>query len=171
MGAKFFFSGPKFPPRFLVAPYRAILRYPISRDTFSGTQNGAIPPHLVLNFTQTHLCDTPFYNSSRDRCATPHKTSTKRVCDTIATSIARYEKYRCWASKKNITYIQTSEEFKLIFSSLHNFPPCPAHQLFPFSFVKENHPKMPNWDPQSEFPGIPWIGLFLGIPFFSNRNP
>ena len=27
------------------------------------------------------------------------KTSTKTFCDTIATSIARYEKYRCWASK------------------------------------------------------------------------
>ena len=27
------------------------------------------------------------------------KTSTKYFCDTIATSIARYEKYRCWASK------------------------------------------------------------------------
>ena len=27
------------------------------------------------------------------------KTSTKEVCDTIATNIARYEKYRCWASK------------------------------------------------------------------------
>ena len=29
----------------------------------------------------------------------PTKTSTKYFCDTIATSIARYEKYRCWASK------------------------------------------------------------------------
>ena len=29
----------------------------------------------------------------------PTKTSTKKFCDTIATSIARYEKYRCWASK------------------------------------------------------------------------
>ena len=29
----------------------------------------------------------------------PIKTSTKEFCDTIATSIARYEKYRCWASK------------------------------------------------------------------------
>ena len=30
----------------------------------------------------------------------PIKTSTKEFCDTIAASIARYEKYRCWASKK-----------------------------------------------------------------------
>ena len=29
----------------------------------------------------------------------PIKTNTKKFCDTIATSIARYEKYRCWASK------------------------------------------------------------------------
>ena len=27
------------------------------------------------------------------------KTSTKEFCATIATNIARYEKYRCWASK------------------------------------------------------------------------
>ena len=30
---------------------------------------------------------------------TPPKKNTKEFCDTIATSIARYEKYRCWASK------------------------------------------------------------------------
>ena len=29
----------------------------------------------------------------------PIKTSAKKFCDTIATRIARYEKYRCWASK------------------------------------------------------------------------
>ena len=29
----------------------------------------------------------------------PTKTNTKESCDSIATSIARYEKYRCWASK------------------------------------------------------------------------
>ena len=28
-----------------------------------------------------------------------------------------------------------------------------------------------HWDPQNEFPGIPWIGLFLGIPIFLNRKP
>ena len=32
---------------------------------------------------------------------TPIKTSTKEFCDTIAASIARYEKYRCWASKQS----------------------------------------------------------------------
>ena len=81
------------------------LRYPILRDTFEGTlalpQNGAIPP-LVLSFTQAHLCDTPFCNISRDNCAIPHKNQHERVCDTIATSIALYEKYRCWASKTKV---------------------------------------------------------------------
>ena len=27
------------------------------------------------------------------------KTNTKEFCDTIVTSIARYEKFRCWASR------------------------------------------------------------------------
>ena len=59
-------------------------------------------------------CDNPPWHvaSHRHSCAIPHsatyraiivphpiKTSTKEFCDTIATSIARYEKYRCWASK------------------------------------------------------------------------
>ena len=35
----------------------------------------------------------------------------------------------------------------------------------------ENHPKMPIWDPQSEFPGVPWIGYSLGITVFLNRKP
>ena len=41
-----------------------------------------------------------------------------------------------------------------------------TYQLWPFSSAKENHPKMPIWDPQNEFPGVPRIGLFLGIPLF-----
>ena len=32
-----------------------------------------------------------------------HKTSTKEFCDTITTSIVRYEKYRCWVSKLAIS--------------------------------------------------------------------
>ena len=66
------------------------LRYPISRDTFSGRlalpQNGAIPPPLVLNFIQTHLCDTPFCNVSRDNCAIPHKNKHERI--------SRYYRYK-----------------------------------------------------------------------------
>ena len=33
-----------------------------------------------------------------------------------------------------------------------------------------NHPKMPSEDPQNEFPGISWIGLFFGIPILLNRK-
>ena len=79
-----------------------LLRYPISRDTFSWRlpvpQMARSPPPLLLSFAQAHLCDTPFSYISRDNCAIPIKTSTQN-CDTIATSIARYEKCRCWASK------------------------------------------------------------------------
>ena len=72
----------------LVAPYRATLRYcrcdtPISCDTFSGRlalpQNGAITPPLVLSFTQTHACDTPFCKISRDICAMPHEKTRKSL--------------------------------------------------------------------------------------------
>ena len=50
-------------------------------------------------------------------------------------------------------------------------PPCPTYQLWPFSSAKENHPKMPIWDPQNEFPGIPWIGLFLAFLYSLIGNP
>ena len=33
----------------------------------------------------------------------PIKTNAKHFCDTIATSIVRYEKHRCWASKGGST--------------------------------------------------------------------
>ena len=36
-----------------------------------------LPTPLVLSFTQAHLCDTPFCNIPRDRCAILHLTSTK----------------------------------------------------------------------------------------------
>ena len=92
-----------------MAPYRAILRYyrcdtPYRAILFKGRLHSPrmvrYPP-LVLSFTQADLCDTPFCNVARDDCAIPPptKTSTKTFCDTIATSIARYGKYRCWASK------------------------------------------------------------------------
>ena len=81
---------------------RLSLRCPISRNTFSGRlaapQNVAITPALVLSSTQALLCDIPCYNIWRDNCAIPHKTRTNKFCDTVATSIARYGKYCCWAS-------------------------------------------------------------------------
>ena len=56
-------------------------------------QNGARLP-LVLSFTLAHLCDTPF--------ATYHAMIVQypEFCDTIVTSIAEYDKYRYWASKR-----------------------------------------------------------------------
>ena len=85
----------------LVAPYHAILRYyrcdaPYRAILF---QEDYRYPLLVLSFAQAHLCDTPFCYISRTSCAIPIKSSTKEFRDPIATSIARYEKYRCWASK------------------------------------------------------------------------
>ena len=31
-------------------------------------------------------------------------------------------------------------------------------------------PKMPTWDPQNDFPGVPWIGLRVGIPIPSAQK-
>ena len=79
------------------------LRYPISRDTFSGRvalpQNGAIPPPWCL-VSHRHICAIPHFATYRAIIVRyPTKTSTKEFCDTIAAGIARYEKYRYWASK------------------------------------------------------------------------
>ena len=90
-------------------------------------------PHIARYFlrevsTPPKWCDTPpwYLSLHRHICAIPHfatyrsiivqyptKASTKEFGDTIATSIARYEKYRCWASK-----------FPHLFSHFfRNFPP------------------------------------------------
>ena len=56
-------------------PYRAI--------TFQGRQHSLkmvrYPPPLLLSFTQTHLCNTPLCNISRNSCAIPHKNKHERV--------------------------------------------------------------------------------------------
>ena len=65
----------------LVAPYRVILRY-YRAILFQGgytSPKRVRYPHLVLSFTQTHLCDTPFCNISRNNCAIPHKSKHERV--------------------------------------------------------------------------------------------
>ena len=79
------------------------LRYPISRDTFSGRlalpQNGAIHPpwYLILH---RHICAIPNFATYRAIIVRyPQKQARKSFCDTIATSVTRYEQYRCWASK------------------------------------------------------------------------
>ena len=77
------------------------LRYPLLRDTFSAIpvipQQGAIPPLcLVLH---RHINSIPHFANYRAILVRyPRKTSTKEFCATIAERIARYEKYRCWAS-------------------------------------------------------------------------
>ena len=56
------------------------------------------PPWYLVS--HRHICAIPHFATYRAiivRYLT--KTSTKEFCDTIAASIARYEKYRCWASK------------------------------------------------------------------------
>ena len=91
----------------LVAPYRAILRYyrcdtPYRAILFKGGEHSPkvcdTPPwYLILH---RHICAIPQFATYRAIIVRyPRKTSTKTFCDTIATSIARYEKYRCWASK------------------------------------------------------------------------
>ena len=77
-------------------PYRAIL-----------VQGGWHSPKMVryppLNWylvSHRHISAIPHFATYRAiivRC--PTKTSTKEFCDTIAASIARYAKYRYWASK------------------------------------------------------------------------
>ena len=51
-------------------------------------------PPLVLNFAQTHPCDTPFCNVSRDNCAIPHKNKHEKVL--------RYYRYKHRADMKSI---------------------------------------------------------------------
>ena len=86
----------------------------------NSSRNGAMPP-LVLSFTQAHRCNTQFCNISRDNCALPQE-----FCDTIATSIARYEKYHCWASKsesllmvvsKTVVWVRSGAEWHWISDS------------------------------------------------------
>ena len=56
------------------------------------------PPWYLIS--QRHICAIPHFATYRATIVRyPIKTSAKVLCDTIATSIARYEKYRCWASK------------------------------------------------------------------------
>ena len=90
-----------------MTPYRAILRY-YRCDTlyraivFEGGWHSPkmvrYPP-LVLNLHR-HICAIPHFAIYRTIIVRyPTKTNTKEFCDTIATSIARCEKYLCWASK------------------------------------------------------------------------
>ena len=61
---------------------------------------GDIHPWCLF-FAQAHLCHTPLCQRIAQQLCDipPKKTSIKIFCDTIATSIARYEKYLCCASE------------------------------------------------------------------------
>ena len=72
----------------LVAPYRVILQ------KWCNTP----PPFWYL--VSHRLTYSAIYRAIIVRYPPPpHKNKHGRVCHTIATSIARHEKYRCWASK------------------------------------------------------------------------
>ena len=61
------------------------------------------PWHLV---SHRHICAIPPFATYRAIIVRyPTKTSTKEFCDTIARSIARYEKYRCWFSKHTNSFL------------------------------------------------------------------
>ena len=103
----------------LVAPYRAILRYyrcdtPYRAILFKGGEHSPkmvrYPPwYLILH---RHIRAIPHFATYRAIIVRyPIKTSTKQFCDTIATSIARYEKYRCWASK--LIRVEAKRVFRL----------------------------------------------------------
>ena len=88
-------------------------------DTFSGRlalpQNGAIPSPWFL-VSHRHICAIPHFATYRAIIVRyPTKTGTKEFCDTIVASIARYAKYRYWASKLVPFVIQ------VLFSGLPSF--------------------------------------------------
>ena len=60
------------------------------------------PPWYLVS--HRHICAIPRFTTYRTIVVRYHltKTSTKEFGDTIAASIARYEKYRCWASKCSV---------------------------------------------------------------------
>ena len=84
----------------------ASLRYPLSRDIFSAIaaipQQGAVPPLGACFYTDISVRYPILQHIARYLCDTPGKQILKikheKICDTIAESITRYEKYRYWAS-------------------------------------------------------------------------
>ena len=75
---------------------------PIDRYFLSHPSNpptGCDTPLWCLFFLHRHISAIPHFATYRAILVRyPRKTSAKQFCDTIAESIARYEKYRCWAS-------------------------------------------------------------------------
>ena len=74
------------------------------------------------------------------------KTSTKEIGDTIATSIARYGKYRCWASK--VGELRAADPSKCTRANEANTRPgeqcgAPRRRWKP---GQEQHPGPENWN-------------------------
>ena len=64
-------------------------------------------PPLWYLVSHRHICAIPHFATYRAIIVRyPTKTSTEEFCDTIAASIARYEKYRYWASKLTNSHFQ-----------------------------------------------------------------
>ena len=103
-------------------PYERGLSGPISRETAILSPKMVRYTHLVLSFTQAHLCDTPFCNISRDNCAIPHKNKHKRVL--------RY--YRC--------------KYRAILKSIATGPLRTGYPLsqnhYEILFIRKNPPKI-----------------------------
>ena len=92
-------------------PPEPVLSGPISRDTailrycdtiaaiphiaryflreVSASPKRCDTPRLVLSFTQTHPCDTPFCNVSRDNCAIPHKNKHEKSFAILSLQVSR----------------------------------------------------------------------------------
>ena len=79
-----------------IAAIPPIARYFLSHPGKPPTKCDTLPWCLLLH---RHISAIPHFATYRAILVRyPRKTSTKEFCDTIAESIARYEKYRCWAS-------------------------------------------------------------------------
>ena len=87
------------------------LRCPTSREHFLRVFSTppiwcATPPSYMVS--HRHICAIPYFATYRAIIVRyPIQTSTKKFCDTIATSIAQYEKCRCWASKPKVWFEET----------------------------------------------------------------
>ena len=89
----------------------------VARSFFRGGQHSPklvrYPPcYLVLH---RHISAIPHFATYLETIVRyPIKPSTKEFCDTIATSIARSGKYRCWASKTAEQLCKTAPKWPMI---------------------------------------------------------
>ena len=88
-------------------------------------------PPLVLNLTQTHLCDTPFCNVSRDNCAIPHKKQVRKSFAILSLQVSRNMKSIAagplsseGATEAHLKFVGAAE-CRLPKSFMHHFLTCP----------------------------------------------